>query len=139
MSYPNMRGGYQTTPSGGNPRQTEAWALTEAARRMLDAKTRGPGDELLGAVRLNWRLWTIFQAELSSPECPLPDDIRSNMLSLANFVDKTTVDLIADPQPQKLDILITINRNIAAGLFTNPEEASPPAPGAAAGLSDLSA
>lgn len=125
MSYPNSRGGYNNVPLPGNPRQTEAWALTEAARRISDARERGgAGDEFLAALRLNWRLWTIFQAELSSPESQVPDEIRSNMLSLANFVDKTTVDIIADPQPEKATILISINRQIAAGLFSTPSGAA---------------
>lgn len=133
MSYPNIRGGYgapsrsggySSAPMGGNPRQTEAWALTEAARRISEARqNHGAGPEFLAALRLNWRLWTIFQAELSANTSQVPDEIRGNMLSLCNFVDKTTVEIIADPQPEKADILITINRHIAAGLFTNPTEA----------------
>lgn len=121
MSYPNSRGGYSNAPVPGNPRQSEAWALTEAARRIFDAKERyGAGAEFLAAIRLNWRLWTIFQAELSSAESQVPDEIRGNMLSLCNFVDKVTVEIIAEPTVEKADILITINRHIAAGLFTTP-------------------
>ncbi|MBC7906127.1 MAG: flagellar biosynthesis regulator FlaF [Rhodospirillaceae bacterium] len=117
--YRSAPGGYRTIPAGGNPRETEAWALTEAARRMADAKTRvHDGDDFLNAVRLNWRLWTIFQASLAEVDCPLPAEIRANMLSLSNFVDKTSVDILAEPQAQKVDILISINRNIAAGLFS---------------------
>jgi len=121
---------YQSIPAAGNPRQTEAWALTEAARRLKDAQ-REPVDidVLLAAVRLNWRLWTIFQAELTSPECSLPQDIRNNVLSLSNFVDKRSVAIIADPSPDKVNILISINRELAAGLFTTPKDATAaPAP-----------
>lgn len=119
---------YPSIPQGGNPRMTEAWALTEAARRMKDAQ-REPFDAgaLLEAVRLNWRLWTIFQAELTSPECQVPEAVRNNMLSLSNFVDKRSVDIIGDPQPAKVNILISINREIAAGLFSVPKEAAAPA------------
>jgi len=116
--------GYRNVPAGGNPRETEAWALTEAARRMADAKDRPDGaEDLLNAVRLNWRLWTIFQASLAEPDCPVPAEVRANMLSLSNFVDKASVDIIATPVAQKVDILISINRNIAAGLFSAPQPA----------------
>lgn len=125
MSYPNSQSGYSNIPPAGNPRETEAWALTEAARRMADAQRRGAEDDFLAAVRLNWRLWTIFQAEISSDECPLPIEMRENMLSLSNFVDKTTVDIIADPQTHKASILVSINRNIAAGLFAGPGSTAP--------------
>lgn len=133
---------YQSVPAAGNPRQTEAWALTEAARRMKDAQ-REPFDAeaLLTAVRLNWRLWTIFQAELTSPECTVPLDIRHNVLSLCNFVDKRSVAIIADPTPDKANILISINRELAGGLFTTPKEAvaagQAAAPDAAAGAARI--
>lgn len=117
MSYPSA---YTTIPSPGSPRETEAWALTEAARRIADAQRRQNADDLLSAIRLNWRLWTIFQAEITGVDCQLPTELRQNMLSLCNFVDKTTVEIIADPEPQKADILITVNRHLAAGLFSVP-------------------
>lgn len=137
MSYPNA---YSNIPSPGNPRETEAWALTEAARRMSEAQRRDDSDALLDAVRLNWRLWTIFQAEIAGDDSKLPPELRQNMLSLCNFVDKTTVDIIADPVPKKVDILITVNRHLAAGLFqVPPTEGQVPAEGAAkaAGLANI--
>lgn len=114
---------YETPPLEGNPRKVEAWALTQAALKMKAAKEDGDREQMLTAIRLNWRLWTIFQSELLSPECPVPDDIRSNVLSLSNFVDKHTLDFISQPVPEKLDILISINRELAGGLYTNPKQA----------------
>ena len=123
---------------GGAPRETEGRALLEAARRMAEAQG-DPVDNstIREAARLNWRLWTIFQAELSAPDCPMPVEIRQNMLNLCNFVDKRVVDILAKPAPQKLDVLINVNRQIAAGLLakpTTPEtdrgaEGPPPTPG----------
>lgn len=113
---------YQAAPMPGNPRYTEAWALTQAARRMKEGQDAADFPKsFLDAIRLNWRLWTIFQAEISSPDNPLPEDVRINMLRLSNFVDKTSVAIIAEPIPGKADVLININREIAAGLFTDPE------------------
>lgn len=125
MSYPNYgQAAYNSMPQPGNPRATEAWALTEAARRMSQAQKPEVSDEdMLTAVRLNWRLWTIFQAELTSPEAQLPLELRQDMLSLCNFVDKRTVEIIADADRSKIDVLININRQIAAGLFTIPAQA----------------
>ena len=113
----------QSRQRGGAPRETEGRALLEAARRMADAQ-RTPDDTegLRGAARLNWRLWTIFQAELSAPDCPLPTEMRQNMLNLCNFIDKRMVDILATPKPDQLDALININRQIAAGLLAAPEQ-----------------
>ena len=107
--------------AGGAPRETEGRALLEAARRLAEAQ-KNPEDRqgLREAARLNWRLWTIFQAELSAPECPVPPEIRVNMLNLCNFVDKRSVAVLAEAKPELVDVLINVNRQIAAGLLTQP-------------------
>lgn len=111
----------QPSRQGGSPRETEGRALLEAARRLSVAKDN-PADTrtMLDTVRLNWRLWTIFQSEVSAPASPLPADVKQNVLTLCNFVDKRTVEILSSPDPDKLDILISINRNIAAGLLADP-------------------
>jgi len=116
---------YDQVPEAGNPTYTEAWALVEAARRMALPLEYGDLDEadnkilVRDSLRLNWRLWTIFQTELSLEDGPVPTEIRENMLSLCNFVDKHTVDTINDPTAEKIATLIEINRNIANGLLTS--------------------
>lgn len=101
----------------------------EAARRMRDAKS-GDAETLVKAVRLNWKLWTIFQSNLVDPDAAIPKPIRENMLSLSNFVDRRSVEILARPDPQLVDALININAQIAGGLMTIPETPATPAPGA---------
>lgn len=128
--YPTQRRpAYSKAPPEGDPRRTEGWALTEAARRLAEAQ-RAPENAaaFLDAVRRNWRLWTIFQAGVMAPDSPLPAELRGNVLSLSNFIDRHTVGILADPQPEKLDVLIRINREIAAGLLTAPPGTTPSAP-----------
>ena len=138
MPPPNRSNPYSNVPSAAaDPRQVEGWALTETAMRMKAAQ-REPIDEaaLLHAVRLNWRLWTIFQASLLEPECPLPPELRTGILGLSNFVDKHTSKIIAEPKPEMLDVLIKINRELAGGLLTTPPGAATktaPAPAPAPG------
>lgn len=102
----------------GNPVQTLAWGLIQAAKR-LDEATKQPDDKdcLLAAVRLNWKLWTIIQADILDDASLLPLEIRQNLLDLSNFIDKHTVGIIGTPEAEKLSILIDINKNIGAGLF----------------------
>ena len=116
----------QPAQQGGSPRETEGRALMEAARRLAIAKDN-PGDEaaLVDTVRLNWRLWTIFQSEVTELDIDLPEELRSNMLTLCNYVDKRTVEILSDPNPILLDVLININRNIAAGLLADSDTAKP--------------
>jgi flagellar biosynthesis activator protein FlaF len=120
MSYETAARTYEhRRAKGGNPRETEGRALLESARRMSEAQNHPEDKQGISTVaRLNWRLWTILQAEICAPECALPPEIRTNMLNLSNFIDKRMVGILADPQPEKLDILININRQIASGLLT---------------------
>lgn len=115
---------YARVPKPGIPTYTEAWALIEAARRMAVASDHAILDNIedrnkvRDAVRLNWRLWTIFQAEMTvDDENAIPDEIRVNMLTLCKFVDQHTIATMQDPSPEKIGTLIEINRNIAAGLL----------------------
>lgn len=91
---------------------------------MRDSQRAADPGEMVAAVRVNWRLWTILQAELLDPDCPLSDAVRANVLSLAQFVDRHTLDVLTQPQPEKLDVLISINRELAGGLYTQPAAAS---------------
>ncbi len=120
-----MATAYNRLPAEGNPRNTEGWALLESARRLQDAQRNGAAESVLAAVRLNWRLWTIFQASLVDPECGVPKELRGNMLSLANFIDRRSAEVIGDPLPEKLSALININLQIGGGLLATPKATAP--------------
>lgn len=115
---PAPRNPYQQAQKlASNPRETESRALLEAARR-LNAVQRDDADleEYRSALRMNWRLWTLFQSDIAEDSNPLPLEIKRNMLSLAAFIDRHTVSALARVAPQRLQVLIDINRNIALGL-----------------------
>ncbi|MBK9325354.1 MAG: flagellar biosynthesis regulator FlaF [Chromatiaceae bacterium] len=101
-------------------RGLEAMVLNKAVAMLQNVLNRWdePDHEALleEALRYNQRLWTFFQVELSADDNPLPRALRENLLSLSVFVDNRTFELMTNPAPEKLDILITINKNIAAGL-----------------------
>jgi flagellar protein FlaF len=118
-----QKSSYDQVPQPGNPTYSEAWALVEAARRMAAPLQFGKLDDpanmakMREALRLNWRLWTIFQTELSLEDGPVPTTIRESMLSLCNFVDKHTVETLNQPTAERVATLIEINRQIANGLL----------------------
>jgi len=123
-AYSGSEATYARAPKPGIPTYTEAWALIEAARRMATASDHANLDDIKDrnkvrdSIRLNWRLWTIFQAEMSTDEQEaVPDEIRVNMLTLCKFIDHHTVETLSDLSPSKISTLIEINRNIAAGLL----------------------
>ena len=125
QTTPYDQSSYDQVPQPGNPTYSEAWALVEAARRMAAPLEYGSIedpenlDKLRDGLRLNWRLWTIFQTELSLEEGTVPADIRENMLSLCHFVDKHTVEALNDPTAERVATLIEVNRQIANGLLTS--------------------
>lgn len=110
-------------PAAGNPQESEAWALIEAARRMAaviefgNLRDLADRRKLREALRLNLRIWTIIQAEQAVGDNPLPTGMRQNILTLCKFIDQRTADVMTEPTPEKVVALIDINRNIAAGLL----------------------
>ncbi|HYC04915.1 MAG TPA: flagellar biosynthesis regulator FlaF [Azospirillaceae bacterium] len=119
--------GYTNRPTSENPRDVEAWGLTEAARRLIHAAQNPEDPDMLRqALSLNQRLWTIFQTAMVDPECQLPADIRDSILALSILVDKQTFDRLIDLDVTKLDRLIEINRNVAAGLSQRPAGGAQP-------------
>lgn len=90
----------------------------EAARRLGEAQQNiEDRSQYRAALRLNWRLWTIIQSDVASPESPLSMDLRQNILSLSVFIDRHTVAALGEPDAQKLNVLIEINKNLAMGLL----------------------
>lgn len=73
------------------------------------------------ALAYNRRLWTILVTSATGAESQLPQDIKNNIASLAVFIFKQTVSFLAHPAPEKLSVLISINRSIAEGLRAQPE------------------
>jgi flagellar protein FlaF len=106
--------------SGMSGREIEAYALTKAAVALKECQSQwnAPNrDQLLEhALKLNQRIWSIFQAELTREDNPLPPQIKQNLLRLSIYSDARGVDILAYPHPEKLTILININEGIAAGL-----------------------
>lgn len=101
-------------------RETEARVLTEGAIKLRSCQKKwadaNRAEMLDEALKYNQRIWTILQAELGKAENPLPDPIKLDLLRLSSFIDKRIFDVMGSPAPEKLDILIKINENIAAGL-----------------------
>jgi flagellar protein FlaF len=106
----------KTTISG---RETEARVLTQAAIKLQACQKNWQDtyfEELDQALKYNQKIWTIFQTELAKQDNPLPTSIKRDLLRLAGFIDKRIFETMSDPSPEKLDIIIKINQNIAAGL-----------------------
>jgi flagellar biosynthesis activator protein FlaF len=105
-------------------REIEAAALTNAAIKLAECQRlwdqKGHFQRLDEALVLNQRIWTIFQSELSKEDNPLPKKLREDILSLSLFIDKRIFEIMSEPAPEKLSIIVNINLNLAAGLRSTP-------------------
>ena len=101
-------------------REIEAEVLTKAARKLKDCQdswnANDRDEKLTEALKFNQLVWSIFQSELKKEDNPLNRKLRADLLRLSAFVDRRIFETIADPSPEKLNIVININNNIAAGL-----------------------
>ncbi|MFP5518164.1 MAG: flagellar biosynthesis regulator FlaF [Alphaproteobacteria bacterium] len=107
---------YANKPTSDNPRDVEAWALAEAARRIIAASHAKDEKAYREALQLNQRLWTIFQAAITEEDCGHPPEVRTNIAALSLLVDRETTNRLVDLDFGKIDTLVNINRNVASGL-----------------------
>jgi flagellar biosynthesis activator protein FlaF len=101
-----------------SPREREADLLLKAAAQLQviqdawDEKRANLDDALL----YNRKLWLVFVSSITTPDHPMPLEIRQNVASLSVFVMKQTLAIMTEPRPEQLTSLININRELAAGL-----------------------
>jgi flagellar protein FlaF len=101
-----------------SPRELEANLLLKAAARLQavidtwDENRDGLNDALL----YNRKLWTVFLGSAMSADNPLPTEIRQNVANLGMYIMSQTVAVTADPKVEVVSSLVSINRELAAGL-----------------------
>ena len=106
-----------------SPRELEANLLSKSAtnlQRIRDNWDTSTNNDLGAALRFNRRLWTVFMTSVTDPSSTLPQDVRENVANLGIFIAKHMLQLQIEPAARKLDVLININRQLAAGLRVTP-------------------
>ena len=108
----------RTAQSIATPRDIEAQALLKAARQLQDVVNRWDESDsgLTAALLFNRKLWSIFVTDAISDANPEVVSIRQNIANIGIFVLTQCSALQIKPEVDKLQSLIDINRNIAAGL-----------------------
>jgi len=104
----------------GSGREIEAAVLTKAAMKLKECQKNWDAvdrnDRLEEALKFNQKVWSIFQSELTNEDHSMPVELRQNLLRLGGFIDRRIFETMANPSPEKLDMIININCNLAAGL-----------------------
>jgi flagellar protein FlaF len=101
-----------------SPRELEAAVLMKAASRLQTIRDDWDGRqrELFAALTYNRKLWTILVSSATDAANPLPAAIKQNVANLGIFIFNHTLAVMTQAAPERLAILIDINREIAAGL-----------------------
>lgn len=127
--YGQASGAYgQQAREGISQRELEGQLLIKAANELQklhdqwDNATPGDIDEILAYNRKLWMVFFDTAVENPDESENRPLDLRNNIVNLCNFIFKRSIDIVADPKKEKLNVLIDINREVAAGLLTKNAE-----------------
>lgn len=130
--YAKATGAYDTNAqaNAGSQRETEGRILLKSNKQLqavLDNWENQGRDQLAEALSYNRQIWMLFyDTALENKDGDRPNDLRSNIVNLANFIFKREMEILSDPQPKKLDVLLNINREVAAGLLSNNQTKATP-------------
>jgi flagellar protein FlaF len=120
----SLRAYDQVTTATQPGREVEAAVLTKAALKLKECQDNWDAPDrdhkLDEALKYNQRIWSIFQSELSREDHEMPKKLRLDILRLAAFIDRRIFETMAFPAPEKLNMVININNNLAAGLRRSP-------------------
>ena len=104
-----------------SPRNLEAQLLLRAASRLQTVHDHWDSHRstLDQALLFNRKLWTVFLTSATNNDNPLPAEVRQNIANIGIFVINHTLNVMGNPQPERLRSLININRQLASGLGGN--------------------
>ncbi|MCB9994185.1 MAG: flagellar biosynthesis regulator FlaF [Hyphomicrobiaceae bacterium] len=108
-----------------SPRDLEADLLSRAAHRLHEVRENWPASrsDLDEALLYNRKIWQVLVTSVTKEDSPLPRQIRQNVANLGIFIFNETRELMdANHRVEKLNSLININRELAAGLRARPAE-----------------
>ena len=115
-------------------RELEARVLLKSNKMLKDLVNNWDsvtGEILEDVLKYNRQIWMLFyDTAIENKGEDHTSQLRSNIVNLANFIFKREMEILSDPQKEKLDILISINSEISAGLMTGtaqPSEGTKPA------------
>lgn len=127
MQYAAANAYAQAAKFAQPPRELEAALLLKAAFRLqslIDDWSKA-GAELAPALTYNGRIWSIIATSATEPTNPLPSAIKASIAQLAVVIFQRIFDISnGTAAPEQLNLLVRINRDVAAGLRASPAPAA---------------
>lgn len=135
--YAQAAGSYgKTAKDGGDQRELEGQLLLKAAnelQRLHDKWDQATPEDIDNILTYNRKLWMLFfDTAIENPD-DRPVDLRNNIVNLCNFIFKRSLNILSEPSKEKLNVLIDINRQIAAGLMVKQTGTTTPPPASQSG------
>ena len=92
-------------------RELEARVLLKSAKMLADLQadiSNATSEVIESTLKYNRQIWMMFyDTAMENPEGNRLNDLRSNIVNLANFVFKREMEIMSAPSPEKFDILIS--------------------------------
>ena len=100
----------------------EAYSLLKCAVDLSTARENNSSEELVTALDNNLQLWVYIKTLASAKNCQLPEDVKNNLVKLAEYVSAKTLELgnnLDNINDKVLDSMINANLQISEGLISN--------------------
>lgn len=97
--------------------EEDVFALTQVASAIEQAADRNDGGALLQALDDNLKLWVALRTVVLAETNRLPVDIRADVVKLARYTARKTIELEGGVTVDALKSLIHTNHQLAEGLL----------------------
>ena len=99
----------------------EAFSLLKCAIDISTARENNDAKELISALDNNLKLWVYIKTLAGSEGNKLPQETKSNLIKLADYVSAKTIEVgqdIENINPKTIDSMIMTNLRISEGLMS---------------------
>lgn len=103
-----------------NLAKEEAFSLLKCAIDLSSARENNNTKELVTALDNNMKLWVYIKTLAQSAENPLPQETKSNLIKLADYVSSRTLEVgknVETINAKAIDSMIMTNLQISEGLM----------------------
>ena len=100
----------------------EAFSLLKCALDLSNARDKSDASQIASALDNNLKLWVYIKTLANSKKSKLPEETKSNLVKLADYVSQKTFEVgqnIEEINDKAIDSMIMTNLQISEGLMCN--------------------
>lgn len=103
-----------------NLAQCEAYYLAKCGLDLASALNKNDKEMMMEALKRNIDLWLFIKILMKKNSTNLPEEVRTNLITLSDYICSNSSVLINDidnVKPEKIDTIVNINKHISEGLL----------------------